>query len=282
MVFVRDEVPGGEDIIADLEVEMLELPFDIEEDVLNWVGGGISSFSMPGETAFKPGGSAFMLSVKDDEKAREILGRLLAAVEPMLGEQGMIDDAGIEGAEGFKVVVVPMLAMIPGLGQPTLGVKDGQLFFGSSPKLVEAALNTAAGQQPNFATNERFLKEGLPLQPKVMSASFTDLTKMGEEIGQLLQMVPMIGMFAPEVAKNPVGRALITAAGKLGKVVRELNFLQSSCTQTTFDGRVMHTRMIVNYREPPKPETAPPAQEPGTTEEPAGGGEEEEPPAMRG
>ena len=96
--------------------------------------------------------------------------------------------------------------------------------------------------------------------------SFTDKTKMGEELGQVLMMLPMVGMMAPDLVQNPVGRALMSAAGKLGKVVRELNFYQSACVLTTFDGRVEHTQTVTNYRHPPKPEPPKPTSEPAETQ----------------
>ena len=267
VAFIQSNVPNGEELLAQWETQKAELKtnagLDFETDLINWVGGGFSTFSLPAKSAYSQPAGVLMLSVKDEAKAREMLGRLFETLTPLLDQQkGMIADAKIEGAEDFKLIVHPALAMIPGLGQPTLGVKEGQLFIGSSPKAVAAALDTAGGKTPNFAKNERFLKEGLPLEANVYSAGFTDLTKMGEEIGQFLQMVPMIGMFAPQVAQNPVGRAAISAASKAGKVVQELNFLQSSCTQTTFDGQVLHSKIVTNYREPPpKPVTTAPAEE---------------------
>ena len=259
--FIGDEVPDGEALLAEWEQSKEELKtqdgLDVEADLINWIGGGISSFSIPPKSTYSSPEWVFMLSVKDEAKAGEMLGRLMDMIAPMLAEQnGMVDDAKIEGAEGFKVVVHPMLAMMPGFGQPTAGVKHGQLFIGSSAKAVAAALATGAGETPNFSTNERFLKEGLPLGKDVMSVSFTDLTKLGDELGQMLMMVPMIGMFAPEVAKNPAGRALLSASTKAGKVVQELNFFQSSCTETTFKGRTVYAKTVMNYREPPRPAAA--------------------------
>ena len=216
-----------------------------------------------------------MVSVTDEAKAREMLGRLFEAIEPMLVENnGSLRDAQIDGAEGFKVIMHPMLAIMGALGQPTIGVHNGQLFLGSGEKEIASALATAAGESPNFGSNERFLKEGLPVEGNVMMFSFTDKTKMGEELGQVLTMVPMIGMFVPEVMQNPVGRAMISAAGKLGKVVRELNFYQSACVVNTVDGRVDYTKVVTNYREPPpKPAATEPAQEPTPAEEPTTGEE---------
>lgn len=269
--FIKDEIPEGEDLIAEWEDGKLEIQenigLDVEADILDWIGGGLSTFTIPGKSTYSPGSWVLMLTVSDEEKARGLLEHLSGMITPMLAEQnGMIDDAHLEGAEGFKVVVHPMLAMM--LGQPTFGVTDGHLFLGSSPKAIEAALATASGANPNFASNERFLKEGLPLGKNVVSIGFSDLTKMGEELGGILEMVSGFGYFIPDLAKHPLGRTVLMVANKLGKVCRELNFFQSSASQTTFDGQVMYTRMILNYREPPKAPTAGEEETPAENELP--------------
>jgi hypothetical protein len=260
--FIKDNVPDGEDALADWEEGKLEIKenvgIDVEADVIDWIGGGLASFTIPGKSTYSPASWVIMLSVTDEEKANGLLNHVIEMVSPMLAEQnGMIDDARLEGADGFKVIVHPMLAMM--LGQPTFGIYDGQLFLGSSPKAIEIALATAAGKEPNFSTNERFLKEGLPLGKKVISVSFSDLTKLGEELGGILEMVSGFGFLVPDLARHPVGRTLLMVANKAGKVCRELNFYQSSSSQTTFDGKAMYTKAVFNYREPP---AATPAPEP--------------------
>ncbi|RMF71077.1 MAG: hypothetical protein D6744_18480, partial [Planctomycetota bacterium] len=62
------------------------------------------------------------------------------------------------------------------------------------------------------------------------------------------------------VAKNPVVGTLLRMAPKLGRVARKIDFLLSSASQTTKNGNVLHTKTVMNYREPPKIEKpAPPA-----------------------
>ena len=194
-----------------------------------------------------------MLNVRDEAKAREVIDRLVAMVEPMLVSQnGSIVPAEIEGAEGFKTIVHPMLAMLP-IGKPTIGVKDGWLFLGSSPEMILKTTEVAAGKLENFSKNERFLKEGILPKGSVTSLSFTDLTKLGEELGSVLQMVPIIGMMAPDLMKDPKMQSVLSMVGKAGRVVRKLDFFQSSASRTTFDGTAFVTKSIVTYREPPVP-----------------------------
>ncbi len=260
--FIREDVPDGENLIAQWEQTKLQMPFSLEEDVLGWVGGAVTTFSMPARSAYQPGPWLLAISVSDEAKARDVLTRLYAQVEPLLAANGggALRDAEIPGTEGFKTVVHPIFVMAAGLGQPTIGVHAGQLFIAASPKVIQTALATAAGEQPNFAKNERFLKEGLSVGENVIALSFTDLTRFGEELGQALSMVQLIGTFAPQIAQEPLVKALLGAAGKAGRVARELNFYQSTCSQTTFDGKVLQTKSITNYREPPPPATTVPAE----------------------
>lgn len=274
ITFVRDNVPNGPELLTQWETTKTTLPFDIEQDVLSWVGGSMIRFSLPAETAYKPGGWFFATNVTDEAKAQESLTRLFNWLDPYLREQqnGALRDAEVEGATGFKTIVHPMLIVMGSAGQPTIGIAEGQLIVASGPKVISTALATAKGESPNFSKNERFLKEGLRLPPDVWAASFSDLTKLGEQMGQALKMVPMMGMFMPSMGQTPAGRALMSAASKLGNVVQEINFLESSSSVSTFDGKAVHGRAVLNYREPPPPQTqpAPVEEEPPATQPVAG------------
>jgi len=265
---IREDVPKGETWIAQLEsLKDAETGpgIDVENDIVGWIGGSLISFSVPGPTPYSPSEVLFMVSVRDEAKAREMIGRLVEMIEPVLAQQnGAVVDAEIEGAEGFKSVVFPMMTM---LGyKPVLGVKEGWLFIGSSPGVIVTALEVAAEEADNFSKNERFLKEGIPPEGRVTSLSFTDKTKFGEQLGQMLQVVSVGAQFAG-AGKDPVARSLLTMLSKVGRVVKEVNFLQSSASRTTFDGKTEVVKKITTYREPPvitKPK--PPTEAEGESE----------------
>ena len=46
---------------------------------------------------------------------------------------------------------------------------------------------------------------------------------------------------------------LLNILSKAGRVVRKLDFFQSGASRTTFDGKMLVTKSIVTYREPPLP-----------------------------
>lgn len=251
--FMKNDVPEGEEAITALAAAEAEIGLSIEQDVLSWIDGGYSTFEVAGPTPASPGLFAWMLRVKDEAKAREMLERLVAMAKPALGQNGTLDDAEIEGAPGFLILNSPQLMMFGGGIKPTFGVKDGWLFIAGNAASVTLALETASGKGENITRNERFKKEGIAPASGAVSVSYTDLTQLGEQLGQVLAMAPMVAMFAPDIGKDPVASSVLTMIGKVGRVVRKLDFLQSSASQTTFDGKVLIGRSVTNYREPPPP-----------------------------
>lgn len=252
--FIKTDVPEGEQALEELANAEKEMNLSIENDVLSWIDGGYCSFEVAGPTPASPGNSAWMLRVKDEAKAKAMLDRIVTQVKPMMGQNGTLDDAGIDGAPGFTTLNMPQLAML-GSVKPTFGVKDGWLFLASSPTAVTLALDTGAGKSDNITKNERFKKEGIAPASGAVSVSYSDLTQFGEQMGQMLAMVPMVSMFSPEIGKDPVASSVLSMIGKVGRVVKKLDFLQSKASQTTFDGKTISVKTIVNYREPPAPIT---------------------------
>lgn len=249
--FIGAEVPNGAELIAQWNEQQTQAGFNVETELLSWIQGSMTSFDVPGASAYATGDFVFMIGVRDEAKAGEMIGKLVALVEPMLTQQnGAIEDAEIAGATGFKSFAHPMLGMMQ-LTRPTIGVHAGSLIIGSSPKVIEASLAVAAGSAPNFGTNKRFLAEGISPAANVSSLSFTDTSTMGRDLAQLLRMVPMFGAMAgPEVGKNPVLAALLRCCSKLAPVVEKLDYFQSDCSMTTVDGLTIRSQTINNYRDP--------------------------------
>lgn len=249
--FVKAEIPEAAQPLSEWDAmqEMMEL--NIERDVLGWMQGHYMQFSIPGPTPFSPASTVMMMRVSNEAKAQEMLDMLFEKVEPLLKQQqGAIEVADIEGAEGFRSVMHPMVALV-GMKSPTLGVKDGWVFFGSSTDVLQTVFATAAGKHESFAANERFRKEAVAPGANLVGLSFTDQTKLGEELGQMLQMVPMVVGFMPsEIRDNPAVQFARNAIGKFGRVARTFDYFQSNASMSTFDGKRVVTRTIQNYRDP--------------------------------
>jgi len=288
--FMRENVPDGEKALAHIDAlnewigTRMPLPtrsekalanndalneqvgFDIEKDLIAFIGGGLTSISVPGPTPYSPADSALLLSVKDEAKAQAMMDRLIGMAEGFLSNpqaqgQASLVDAEIEGVPGFKSLNMPMLAML-GMNKPTFGVGRGMLMIGSSPDMISKVLATGGGSGGDFSKNERFQAEGIAPEGAVISLSFSDQTKLGEQLSQALSMAPMLGMMAGDAAKNPVVTTALGVAGKLGRVARKLDFFQSSATRTTMDGKAIVSRTITTYREPPeKTKPSPPSDQ---------------------
>jgi hypothetical protein len=267
--FVREKIPDGAAHIQEWEAMKQQLPFDLEKDLLAFVGGQFISFQLPGRSAYSPSDWVTLASLNEAERAKSKLNELTEWGRAMLqkgqGSNGSLNEATVSNGTGFVTFVSPVLMMAPGFSSPTYGIQGDWMYLASGPKPIDASLATAGGSQPSFAENERFRKEGVSLDVSgLYAASFTDMTKMADEISGLLNMVPMLGMMAPDIYKNPAGRMVMSVVPKLAKVAKKLDFFQSSSSRTTFDGKRMHTLQVTNYREPP----APPA--PAATETSAG------------
>lgn len=264
LAFIRDDVPNGKALIEEWDAHKKDLPIDIEQDVLSWLGGEVVSYGAPIPTPFNPG-STWILPTRDPEKATALLEKLSTMINSALAEQNAgVEDANLPAAPGFKrVILPPMFMMIPGIGRPIYGIKDGALWIGNGPEIVTAGLRVAGGEDENFTKNERFASEGLPVPAAVTAYSFHDLTTMGEELGNAFAMVGMITAFQPQLAKDPFVGGLISMVSKLGNVVKKIDFYKSSCTVKTMEGNVEHSKSVTHYQDPPKPKT---------TTQPAGGG----------
>lgn len=272
--FIKEDMPEGEQALAAWEEAKSNIPFDIEKDLLGWIGGGFTTFTLPGKSAYSQPDWVLMLTVSDGTKATEMIDRALEAAGPFM-QQGnaTVEKAEIAGAENFRTLNVPMLMMMPGVGAPTFGIHENYLILSSGPKPIAAALAAAKGEVPNFSKNERFMKEGLAPDANTTGMSFTDLTKLGEQMSQLLQMTQLVQLFGgPEIAKDPTAKTVFSVARKLGNVVKKLDFYQSSSSVSTFDGKVAYTKSITNYREPPAPKAESPAGDGAKEEKQEGAG----------
>ncbi len=252
--FLKQHVSGGEALVQQIQAFEEEQSIRIEEDILGWMGGGLVSFSSPGPSAYTSN-SLWIIELRDPARAQAALDRFGAFLnEALQAQNGGVEDARITGVEGFKrIILPPLFAMLPGLGRPHYGIHDGRLFFANGPEVLTAALAVASGEAESFAKNERYQQEGLPLDSKATGFSFEDMSKLGEQMGQALPAAAsMIRMFNPEVAKNPMANTMLNLLTKVGNVLKLLDFYKSSCTVTTFDGRVILTKSVTHYQESPR------------------------------
>jgi hypothetical protein len=159
----------------------------------------------------------------------------------------------VEGAEGFRQVTHPMLAMI---FRPVIGVKGDWLVMGSSAEAVNQCFAVAAGKAPSILENERFKKEGIIPKGPVVSASFADTSKFGQELGQAVGMAGMVGgmmtagIDGPDAAeKKQVIQRVMSVIMKLGPALQKLDFYSSESSVCTYDGNLtVRSERVVTYK----------------------------------
>lgn len=248
--FIGEEVSGGQGLLAEWEKTQNRIGFHPQRDLFSWLGSEMVSVSLPAAalTPFSSEDSVFMVKVRDEKLAQEKvtagldkLNQLLASVQQPLASQ----PAEIEGAEGFRTVTHPLVALFL---RPVYGVAEGYLIIGSSPGAVEACLATARGDRPSVARNERVNREGLIPKGPVTSASFSDMTSLGRNLAGMLGGLGMASAMIPAEQDTKPIKGLIGILGKLAPVAMQLDFFQSKSSVTTFRENAWHTRSVINYK----------------------------------
>lgn len=231
--------------------------FDMREDVLDWLSGEIITVHLQPDSG--PAGVVMMVKVRDEEVAREkaaaalafCSGKINALAEknPMMTMFAVRTEPSThEMLNGFTRLSVAM-SPVP----MTWGVRDGYLMVGTE-NAVGAVCATAAGKHANIRTNTRIMKETVVPEGPFTSASYSDLTELGNELGAALQGISMgIGMATMSIpnpeARQAVGR-IVTMIGKLGPVVRKIDFFKSSAACTARVGNAYHTRYVMHFKSP--------------------------------
>ena len=247
--------PAGEELWAKWLDLQKQIGFDVERDLLSWVGGGMVNVTLAGGKD-----SVFMLEVRDEDVAREKVGAALefgatqlmelAAQNPMLAMMSVrTSPVADEALEGFEHIY---FAMSP---QPLVwGVRDGYLIFGSSARATKLCLETGRGEHPNIRENERVMSELILPDGPFDAMSLTDQRRLGKDMSELIGMmsmgVGMAGAFIPDKEAKQVVMRLASIAQKFVPVVQKIDFIKSTATCTTFDGAHWRTKAVTHYFSP--------------------------------
>ena len=147
--------------------------------------------------------------------------------------------------------------------RPVIGVTDDWLMIGSSASAINKCLDVAAGEAPSIRTNARFMEEGILPDSAVQGASFSDTSKLGQQLGQAVGMIGMMGgMMSAGIdgedaaEKKQMLQKLMSIVMKLGPVLQKLDFFSSSSSVCTYDGKsLLRSESVMTYKRPPQ--TAP-------------------------
>ncbi|MCO6438776.1 MAG: DUF3352 domain-containing protein [Phycisphaerae bacterium] len=260
--FLRNTVksygPEGEAVLTQWEQMQQGLGFNVQRDVLDWVQGGSISLTLSEELG---SANVWMMKVTDEAKAKEKIGQGIAAIssmvqqlaaqQPMLGMLRMqVSPETYEGLDGFSRIT---MAMSP--AQPFVwGTADGFVIFGTSAEGVHAVLQTAKGEHPSVAKNERVMAEAVLPKGDFWSMSFTDQRRLGSQladaVGGASMGLGMAAMAIPDPQGQQMVGKLVGILGKLGPVLRKINFYRSMASTSTFDGSEWRTLKVTNYQPP--------------------------------
>lgn len=198
----------------------------------------------------------WMIRVKNGPLASQKINKAINYAIGRLQGQGqmlMILPTTVEGAEGFRQITHPLLAMFL---RPVIGVKDEWLMIGSSAAAITKCLEVGSGKAPTIAKNARFRKEGLVPAGPVLSASFTDTSQLGEKLGGWMGMIGMAGgmmsgMMPGSDKDKQALQKLMTIVMKLGPVLQKIDFYSSESSWTTYDGEAtVRSEKVITYKSP--------------------------------
>jgi hypothetical protein len=131
-----------------------------------------------------------------------------------------------------------------------LGVVEGWLMVSTDAEAAARCLATAQGEAPSIATNPRYRAQALAATGPVDAASFADLTHFGRDMSRLLSLIGLVEQFMPATPETEGAKGLLSFLHRLSRPMRALDFLSSTSSQTTFDGRIWRTRRTLVYKPP--------------------------------
>ncbi len=257
--FVKDELPDGAQNIAKLNGALESIGFDPKRDLFSWWSGETIRISLPPAvvTPMSKADWLLMSRVKNGELASKKLDTLLDFARGKAQTSGhmlMINPTKI-GAGDFHEISHPLL-MMSGV-RPVIGVQGEWLMIGSSSATVSKCLGVAAGKSPSITANKRFKKEGLIPKGPVLSCSFKDTSKFGQEMAGAASMMGMVGgIITAQLPDEPDGsnkkqmvQKLMTMVMKLGPVLQKIDFYSSESSMCTYDGALtVRSEKVVTYK----------------------------------
>lgn len=277
--FVTKEVPGGAEVISQINAKLAEVGFDPQRDIFDWLSGEMISIDLPAAVVTPMGGGdwVWMIRVKNAELAARKVNGAIDALSGQLkgkGQMLMVSPAKVN-AEGFREITHPIFALFM---RPVVGVNGEWLTVGSSASAVNKCLAVASGTAPSIRENKRFSAEGLVPSGPVAGASFKDTSNFGQELAGAAGMIGLVGgmaaaMIPDEPDTRQVKQIIQSALGivlKLGPILQKIDFFSSESSMTTYDGSLtLRTESVVTYKEhsagapvtakvPPPPPPAPP------------------------
>ncbi len=257
--YIEDTVVAGGEEGKQLLAEWAELEksagFNVERDLLGWLDGDLVIVTLENDL-----GTVVLLAVSDADLAREKVNAGLEALTAAIGaaaeEQPMLGMMAVRRApvlnerlKGFETLTIGLSP------KPVVwGTADGHLIFASSAKAVLSCLDTAAGDHPGVRSNPRVTSEWIAPKGPFATVSLSDQRKLGEGLAKLLGLVAMgvnmVGMQAPDPQARAVINAVSGVLTKLAPVARKIDFIESTASLKTFDGKGWTVHQVTHFKAP--------------------------------
>ena len=132
-----------------------------------------------------------------------------------------------------------------------IGVDGDWIVMGSSAETIELTRATARGELPNVLANTELIASAILPDGPVNSVSFSDLSGRADAMADGIEAVGMFGGMAGMMIPDPqvagmVGQVL-EIVGRMGPVMRAMDFYDSSASVESFDGKFIRSHSVTNY-----------------------------------
>jgi hypothetical protein len=258
---VKTQIPDGEALCSQWDTLQEEIGFNLRDDLLGWISGEVVSVTLPAaiQTPFGGNDTVILLGVKDPKKAADKVNSAIDQLNTFLISRDqpsliMMPTENIP-LEGFRSITHPMVFMW-GL-KFYVGVWDNWLVISTSEASVTKVVNTAQGKAKSIVHNPRFEAEGLNPKGPVCSASFSDLSMLGQELGALFFAMGFAGGVMPNEPETQPIKAVLNSLMKLGPAVAQIDFYSSTSSTTAFKDNAWWNTRVTTYK-PYVPEPEPP------------------------
>lgn len=243
---VRSRIPAAEEGLAMWEGMQEQAGFHLRNDLLSWLGGGGGWATVPSEDSICD--TVFFLTVKDEDRARELIGKCIGMIEGYVESRGHdMSTVPMQGVDGFSEVTIAAIPFV----RPAFGFREGTLILGSAEAVKRVAM-TEAGSHPGIMESPRFAALGEPPE-NVVEVYYQDLE---DSLKQLSEVVGVIGFVMSLLPEEHDTRPVIRVGHLLGKVstlLRDLDLGLDYAAWTKWDAETHSWRGRVMTRvKPPK------------------------------
>jgi hypothetical protein len=208
---LRERLPSGPRALEHWDRIQEKVGFNLREDLLSWLDGGIGVISLPGRGRGPMVEHVLVVRLRDAEKARRVLKSWYDCIKTHLEQRGQgIDLVEVKDMEDFREF---RLAAFPRM-RPVIGLPGDNLVIACSEGALKRVAATFRGEAPNFTENRAFAALKVPEGP--LSTVYYE--RMENSLQGLADIVAAAGFVASILPENHDTRPAL----KLGAILTKL------------------------------------------------------------